>query len=82
MWQMKLVVTFYKHAFLKISGNLQRKVSQVSLIFHILLGNSIKIESKVDSLKTFIFVNREPNVILYDCWRLFASILKGRKTWK
>ena len=55
MWQMKLVITFYKHAFLKISGNLQRKVSQISLIFHILLGNSIKIESKVDSLKTFIF---------------------------
>lgn len=55
MWQMKLVITFYKHAFPKISGNLQRKVSYISLILHILLGNSIKIESKVHSLKTFIF---------------------------
>ena len=52
---MKLVITFYKHAFPKICGNLQRKVSSISLIFHFLLGNSIKIEGKVNSLKTFIF---------------------------
>ena len=53
----------------------ERLVRYPSLIFHILLGNSLKIEGKVDSRKTFIFCESRTKCDI-------VRLLKGRKTWK
>ena len=79
MWQMKLVITFYKHAFPRISGNLLRKVSYISLISHIFLGNSVKIEGKVDTLKLFIFCESRAKYNILRLLEPFCIHFKGKE---